>query len=112
MIVLRVTGWLGGRDAVSEELSGAWVCRQVKADADKNRARLGSLAALAQDFDWGNARRPQQALEDLVVLEVHPPTFTADLVRRARRVCRSLGVWVCPVAARNAQWSQRNNIAL
>ena len=54
---------------------------KVKADADKNAARLGSLACFGHDFDWGaSAERPATPLDDSVVLEVHVPTFTANLV--------------------------------
>ena len=53
---------------------------KVKADADKNKARLGSLACFGHDFEWGTgAERPRVPLEDTVVLEIHVPTFTAGL---------------------------------
>jgi pullulanase/glycogen debranching enzyme len=57
---------------------------KVKADADKNRARLGSLACFSHDFEWGaGADRPSVPLEDTVVLEIHVPTFTAGLASPA-----------------------------
>jgi len=82
-------------DALAVVLIQSHSCRQVvppnllkvKADADKNAARLGSLACFGHDFDWGaGADRPAVPLDESVILEVHVPTFTAHLVR-SRRWC-------------------------